>query len=118
MGEIVIDSKFEFYDFEAKYLDSATRVNLPANIPSSASDEIRTKAVQAFKALGCSGLARVDFFYTDKGEVIINEINTMPGFTSTSMYPKLMAATGVDYTTLISALLDTALDRTNGVLGN
>ena len=118
VGEIVIDSKFEFYDFEAKYLDDATTVNLPANIPASASDEIRTKAVQAFKALGCSGLARVDFFYTDKGEVVINEINTMPGFTSTSMYPKLMAATGVDYTTLISALIDTALDRTNGVLGN
>lgn len=118
VGEIVIDSKFEFYDFEAKYLDNATSVNLPADIPASASDEIRTKAVRAFKALGCSGLARVDFFYTDKGEVIINEINTMPGFTSTSMYPKLMAAAGVDYTTLISALIDTALDRTNGVLGN
>ncbi len=118
VGEIVIDSKFEFYDFEAKYLDNATSVNLPANIPSTASDEIRARAVQAFKALGCSGLARVDFFYTDKGEVIINEINTMPGFTSTSMYPKLMAAAGVDYTTLISALIYTALDRTNGVLGN
>ncbi len=118
VGEIVIDSKFEFYDFEAKYLDDATTVNLPANIPVSASDEIRAKAVQAFKALGCSGLARVDFFYTDKGEVVINEINTMPGFTSTSMYPKLMATIGVDYTTLISALIDTALDRTNGVLGN
>jgi len=118
VGEIVIDSKFEFYDFEAKYLDDATTVNLPANIPAAASDEIRTKAVQAFKALGCSGLARVDFFYTDKGEVVINEINTMPGFTRTSMYPKLMAATGVDYTSLISALIDTALQRRNGVLGN
>jgi len=118
VGEIVIDTRFEFYDFEAKYLDDATTVNLPANIPSSASDEIRTQAIQAFKALGCSGLARVDFFYTENNEVVINEINTMPGFTSTSMYPKLMAATGVDYTTLISALIDTALDRTNGVLGN
>jgi D-alanine-D-alanine ligase len=118
VGEIVIDSKFEFYDFEAKYLDDATTVNLPANIPAAASDEIRTKAVQAFKALGCSGLARVDFFYTDKGDVVINEINTMPGFTRTSMYPKLMAATGVDYTSLISALIDTAIQRRNGVLGN
>ena len=117
VGEILIDSKFEFYDFEAKYLDDATTVNLPANIPVSASDEIRAKAAQAFKALGCSGLARVDFFYTEKGEVVINEINTMPGFTSTSMYPKLMATIGVDYTTLIGALIDTGLSRTNGVLG-
>jgi D-alanine-D-alanine ligase len=118
VGEIVIDSRFEFYDFEAKYLDGATTVNLPADIPKAASDEIRTKAVQAFKALGCSGLARVDFFYSDKGEVIINEINTMPGFTSTSMYPKLMAASGVGYSELITALITTALTRTNGTLGN
>ena len=118
VGEIVIDSKFEFYDFEAKYLDGATTVNLPAAIPETASDEIRAKAIQAFKALGCSGLARVDFFYSDKGEVIINEINTMPGFTPTSMYPKLMAASGVGYSELITALIATALKRSNGVLGN
>ena len=118
VGEIVIDSKFEFYDFEAKYLDGATTVKIPAAIPADAAEEIREKAVQAFKALGCSGLARCDFFYTDKGEIIINEINTMPGFTGTSMYPKLWAATGVDYTSVISALIETALLRTNGVLGN
>ena len=118
VGEIIIDSKFEFYDFEAKYLDGATTVKIPADIPQDAGDEIREKAVQAFKALGCSGLARCDFFYTDKGEVIINEINTMPGFTGTSMYPKLMAASGVDYKSLISELIETALKRTNGVLGN
>ena len=118
VGEIVIDSKFEFYDFEAKYLDGATTVKVPADIPTKASDEIRANAVQAFKSLGCSGLARVDFFYTDKGEVVINEINTMPGFTGTSMYPKLMAASGVAYTGLITALISTALTRTNGVLGN
>jgi D-alanine-D-alanine ligase len=118
VGEIVIDSRFEFYDFEAKYLDGATTVKIPADIPTDAAEEIRSKAVQAFKALGCSGLARCDFFYTDKGEIIINEINTMPGFTGTSMYPKLWAASGIDYTTLISALITTALARTNGVLGN
>jgi len=118
VGEIVIDSRFEFYDFEAKYLDDATTVNVPAAIPGTASDEIRTKAVQAFKALGCSGLARVDFFYSDAGEIVINEINTMPGFTGTSMYPKLMAASGVDYTALITALIETARTRSNGVLGN
>jgi D-alanine-D-alanine ligase len=118
VGEIVIDSKFEFYDFEAKYLDGATTEKIPADIPADAAEEIREKAVQAFKALGCSGLARCDFFYTDKGEIIINEINTMPGFTGTSMYPKLWAATGVDYTSVITALIETALLRTNGVLGN
>jgi len=118
VGEIVIDSKYEFYDFEAKYLDDATTVHVPANIPEAASEEIRVKAVQAFQSLGCSGLARVDFFYTNKGEVVINEINTMPGFTATSMYPKLMAASGVEYTTLVTALIDTALTRTNCVLGN
>ncbi len=118
VGEIVIDSKFEFYDFEAKYLDGATTVKIPADIPHDASAEIRAQAVQAFKALGCSGLARCDFFYTDKGQVVINEINTMPGFTGTSMYPKLWAASGVDYKSLITALIQTALLRTNGVLGN
>jgi D-alanine-D-alanine ligase len=118
VGEIVIDSKYEFYDFEAKYLDDATTVNVPAGIPTSASEEIRAKAVQAFQSLGCSGLARVDFFYTYKGEVVINEINTMPGFTGTSMYPKLMAASGVGYSSLITALINTALTRSNGVLGN
>lgn len=117
-GEIVIDSKFEFYDFQAKYLDDATTVIAPANIPAAAAEEIRARAIQAFKALGCSGLARVDFFYTNSGEIVIIELNTMPGFTSTSVYPKLMAASGVDYTTLISALISTALERTNGVLGN
>ena len=118
VGEIVIDGKFEFYDFEAKYLDGATKVKIPADIPSHAAEEIRLKAVQAFKALGCSGLARCDFFYTEKGEIIINEINTMPGFTGTSMYPKLWAASGIEYTELISALIETALQRSNGVLGN
>ena len=118
VGEIVIDSKFEFYDFEAKYLDGATTVNVPAEITSDVSDEIRNNAIQAFKALGCSGLARVDFFYSEGGEVVINELNTMPGFTSTSMYPKLMAASGVTYQSLLTALLETAATRVNGVIGN
>jgi D-alanine-D-alanine ligase len=109
VGEIIIDPRFEFYDFEAKYLDEATTVKIPANIPSSASDEIRRLAVSAFHVLGCSGLARCDFFYTSDGEIIINEVNTMPGFTGTSVYPKLWQASGVTYTELISALIDTAL---------
>lgn len=118
VGEIVIDKKFEFYDFDAKYLDGATTVKIPADIPQEAAEEIRIKAVQAFKALGCSGLARCDFFYSEAGEIIINEINTMPGFTGTSVYPKLWAASGMDYKELITGLIETALKRTNGVLGN
>jgi D-alanine-D-alanine ligase len=109
LGEIIINPKFEFYDFEAKYLDDATTVKIPADIPSADADEIRRLAVAAFHVLGCSGLARCDFFYTHEGEIIINEVNTMPGFTGTSVYPKLWQASGVSYTELISALIDTAL---------
>jgi D-alanine-D-alanine ligase len=68
--------------------------------------------------LGCSGLARVDFFFTNAGEVVINEINTMPGFTATSVFPKMWAATGKSYQEIVQALLDTAKRRNNGVLGN
>ena len=118
VGEIVIDSKFEFYDFEAKYLDGATSVRIPAEIPEIAAGAIRAKAIAAFKALGCSGLARCDFFYTDGGEIFINEINTMPGFTGTSVYPKLWQSSGVAFTELITALIETALKRTNSVLAN
>ncbi len=118
VGQIRIDSKYEFYDFEAKYLDGATTIELPAPIDHKISDEIRAKAVDAFISLGCSGLARVDFFLTPNDEVIINELNTMPGFTATSVFPKMWAATGVAYTDVISHLLKTALMRNNGVLGN
>jgi D-alanine-D-alanine ligase len=118
VGEIKIDSKFEFYDFEAKYLDGATDIAIPADIPKSASDEIRAASLAAFTALGCSGLARVDFFFTNSGEVIINEINTMPGFTATSVFPKMWAATGKSYAEVVQALINTALTRNNGVLGN
>lgn len=109
VGEIIINPKFEFYDFEAKYLDEATTVRIPADIPQADADEIRRLAVAAFHVLGCSGLARCDFFYTNEGEIVINEVNTMPGFTGTSVYPKLWQSSGVSYTELISALIDTAL---------
>ena len=118
VGEIKIDPKYDFYNFEAKYLDSATTIELPAAIGQKISDQIRAKAVDAFIALGCSGLARVDFFLTDNNEFIINELNTMPGFTATSVFPKMWAATGVQYTEVISHLLASALTRSNGVLGN
>ena len=118
VGQIKIDSKFEFYDFEAKYLDGATEIIIPADIPASASDAIRAASLDAFTSLGCSGLARVDFFFTNTGEVVINEINTMPGFTATSVFPKMWAATGKSYEQIVQALIDTAKRRTNGPLGN
>ena len=118
VGKIVIDSKYEFYDFEAKYLDGATDIELPAPITATSAEAIRKAAIAAFTALGCSGLARVDFFLTSSGQVIINELNTMPGFTSTSVFPKMWAASGVSYTEVISHLLQSAQARTNGPLGN
>lgn len=118
VGQIKIDSKFEFYDFEAKYLDGATEILIPADIPESASDAIRAASLEAFTSLGCSGLARVDFFFTNAGEIVINEINTMPGFTATSVFPKMWAATGKSYEQIVQALIDTAKSRNNGVLGN
>jgi D-alanine-D-alanine ligase len=116
VGQIHIDSKFEFYDFEAKYLDGATSIELPAPIDASVATQIQESAVKAFKALGCAGLARVDFFVTAENEVIINELNTMPGFTATSVFPKMWAATGVSYTDVITHLLKSAAARSNGVL--
>ena len=118
VGQIKIDAKFEFYDFEAKYLDGATDIIIPADVPESASDAIRAASLAAFTSLGCSGLARVDFFFTNSGEIVINEINTMPGFTATSVFPKMWAATGKSYREIVQALIDTALRRNNGVLGN
>ena len=118
VGQIEIDSKFEFYDFEAKYLDGATSITLPAPISEAIAGQIQSKSVEAFISLGCSGLARVDFFLTPNGEVIINELNTMPGFTATSVFPKMWAASGVSYTEVITHLLKSALTRNNGVLGN
>ena len=118
VGQIEIDPKFDFYDFEAKYLDGATSITLPAPIAENVTAQIQVKAVEAFISLGCSGLARVDFFLTPNNEVIINELNTMPGFTATSVFPKMWAASGVGYTEVITHLLKSALTRNNGVLGN
>ncbi|HEX7405075.1 MAG TPA: D-alanine--D-alanine ligase family protein [Candidatus Nanopelagicaceae bacterium] len=117
-GEIFIDKKFEFYDFEAKYLDDATRCQVPADLPSAALLEIKRLATLAFASLGCSGLARVDFFYRPNGEIVIIELNTMPGFTPTSVFPTLWAERGVTYSQIIHELIKGALTRRNGVLGN
>lgn len=117
-GEVIISPAFEFYDFEAKYLDSATTSQIPAKIPVDASEEIRRLANLAFTSLGCAGLARVDFFYKENGQIVINELNTMPGFTPTSMFPKLWIESGIDYSQIIHELIKTALTRTNSALGN
>jgi len=109
VGEIIVNPAFEFYDYQAKYLDSATTAQIPAKIDDADSLKIADQARKAFAALGCRGLARCDFFYTSRGEIVINEINTMPGFTGTSVYPKLWAASGVGYTELISILISSAL---------
>jgi D-alanine-D-alanine ligase len=105
-GKVWIDPHFEFYNFEAKYLDGATRIDIPAPFDPLVNETIREYAVKAYKAIGASGLARVDFFVTPTNEIIINEINTMPGFTPTSAFPKMWAASGIAYKELITTLLN------------
>jgi len=116
VGEARVVRNHEFYDFEAKYI-AADDVELttPADVPDAISDQIREYAARAFDAAGCEGLARVDFFYTERGEVILNEVNTMPGFTPTSMYPRMWAATGIEYPDLIDELITLALERRAGL---
>ena len=117
VGEIVVeeDSSHEFYDFEAKYLDGTSTNIVPADIPDVLADRIRAYAVQAFEAIGCEGLARVDFFLNGDGELVVNEINTMPGFTPYSMFPLLWEASGLTYAELVDRLLQLALDRPTGL---
>jgi D-alanine-D-alanine ligase len=109
-GEIVVGSGF--YSYDSKYIDEdAAKVVVPADIPAEASERIRQLAVEAFLALECSGLARVDVFLTETGEVLINELNSLPGFTRISMYPKLWQAAGMTYSELVSRLIDLAIER-------
>ncbi|MBW8712098.1 MAG: D-alanine--D-alanine ligase A, partial [Mycobacterium sp.] len=103
-----------FYDFETKYLDDAAELDVPAKIDDDVAEAVRQLAIRAFKAVDCQGLARVDFFLTDDGPVV-NEINTMPGFTTISMYPRMWAASGVDYPTLLATMVETALKRGTGL---
>jgi D-alanine-D-alanine ligase len=103
-----------FYDFATKYLDDAAELDVPAKVDDDVSDAVRELAIRAFRAIDCQGLARVDFFLTDDGP-IINEVNTMPGFTTISMYPRMWAASGVDYQTLVATMVETALARGTGL---
>ncbi|MEO8555789.1 MAG: D-alanine--D-alanine ligase family protein [Actinomycetota bacterium] len=116
VGEIKVVKGHEFYDFDAKYLaESDVELSCPAQLPDEVSVEIRRIAVAAFEAAGCEGLARVDCFYTEHGDVILNEINTMPGFTPLSMYPRMWAASGLGYPELIDELIQLALARRTGL---
>ncbi|MGB6208680.1 D-alanine--D-alanine ligase family protein [Mycobacterium sp.] len=103
-----------FYDFATKYLDDAAELDVPAKIDDDVSDAVRELAIRAFKAIDCQGLARVDFFLTDDGP-IVNEVNTMPGFTTISMYPRMWAASGVEYSALVATMVETALARGTGL---
>lgn len=106
-----IDSGVEFYDYDAKYITDTSTAYVPARIDEETAEQVREWAVKAYSALGCQGLSRVDFFVTRQdNRVVFNEINTLPGFTSISMYPKLFAASGVPYSQLIDQLLDLAME--------
>lgn len=114
VGQIVISSKYEFYDFQAKYLDDSMQLVFP-ELPAGIEEKIQAAALTAFNAAGCEGLARVDFFYSDAGEIVINEINTMPGFTPLSVYPKLIEKSGINYQQLIATLIQTAQTRSASI---
>jgi D-alanine-D-alanine ligase len=116
-GEIAIQpGDHAWYDFEAKYVDgAAAELSCPADLPPDILERVQRLAGEAFDAIGGEGLSRVDFFYTPDGRLVINEINTMPGFTPISMYPQMWAKSGLGYTELIDELIGLALDRTTGL---
>ena len=106
-----IDSGAEFYDYDAKYVTDTSVAYIPARIPEMVAEQVRDLAVKVYKAIGCQGLSRVDFFVTyGDNRVVFNEINTIPGFTSISMYPKLFAASGIPAEQLVDALIQLALE--------
>ena len=116
LGECIVVQNHEFYDYEAKYLaEGDVRLEAPADVPEELADQIRAMAARAFDVAGCEGLARVDFFLTETGDVLVNEVNTMPGFTPLSMYPRMWAASGLTYPELIDELIALALERRTGL---
>lgn len=110
VGEI--EPAADFYDYDDKYINGSSKLYIPARIEEKVSDEIRKTAVAAYQAMGCKGLSRVDFFLCDDGTIILNEINTMPGFTSISMYPKLMENLGMKQSYLVDKLIEQAMENT------
>jgi D-alanine-D-alanine ligase len=114
-AEIRIVGDAAFYDFDAKYLDDVCEFDIPAKLDDDVAERLREMAVAAFRALDGQGLARVDFFVGPDGAITVNEINTMPGFTPISLYPRAWAVTGIDYPTLLTTLIETALARGTGL---
>jgi len=114
-GQLLVEGGEEFWDFEAKYLDAASGMAIPAPIPETAREEIRRLAGAAFEAVSCEGLARVDFFYTPDGQIVVNEINTMPGLSPASYFQKMWEASGLAFPDLIDRLLQTALKKRTGL---
>lgn len=111
-GEIVISSKYDFYTFDAKYVDpEAVRIDVPAKIDAKIAEKIRETCLAAYKTLACEDFARVDLFVTEDGKIYINEINTIPGFTNSSMFPMMWNERGIGFTELITRLLDLAQQR-------
>jgi D-alanine-D-alanine ligase len=109
VGEIAYDA--EYYDYHAKYEDPNTQLYIPADIPEAAAERLRALAVDAYKSIDCAGLARVDFFLCADGSYYLNEVNTIPGFTPMSMYPRLWEHAGLSYRDLITRLIELALER-------
>jgi D-alanine-D-alanine ligase len=114
-GQLVLGGGEEWYDFQAKYLDDGTGMLIPAPIPAADSARIRELAADAFEAVSCEGLARVDFFYQPDRTIVLNEINTIPGLTGASYFAKMWEATGLGFAQLVDRLLQTALDRGPGL---
>jgi len=114
-AEVRVVGDYEFYDFEAKYLDAATELDVPADLPADVTERLQAMARSAYDALDCEGLARVDFFVGPAGQLTVNEVNTMPGFTPTSMFPRMWAASGIDYPQLVDRLVQAALRRGTGL---
>ena len=111
-GEIVPTNRHAFYSYEAKYLDAdGAEIKVPAELPAETECEIRRLSAEAFRALGCEGMARIDFFLRQDGSLLINEVNTLPGFTTISMYPKVLEASGIPYPELVDRLIRHALAR-------
>ena len=116
VAEIRVHSKSGFYDFEAKYLpEEQVDLDVPAAVRPELASQVQELAVRTFEAIGCEGLARVDMFVTHEGQVVVNEINTMPGFTEHSMFPRMWAASGVPYPELVERLITLALRRPVGL---
>lgn len=111
-GEVITNSKYELYDYQAKYLDpKGAEIVIPAQIDTALAQKVKKHSIKSYKALFCEGLSRVDSFVQADGSILLNEINTLPGFTSISMFPKLWAHEGIAYAKLITILLDYALER-------